>query len=114
MIENIIFYFACLLFALIGLGAIWKHRHDHTKIFFLIFIGTPIILGILFIGGINTLAALDIRELFTYVKEAEAQIDSRNRMILVTCIIFSIIAYLIITICLLLQTKKRIVNGTRR
>ena len=65
-------------------------------------------------SGINILIAIDIREMFTYVKEASMQIESRNRMILVTCIIFSIIAYLTITICLLLQTKKYMTNETMR
>ena len=110
MIENITFYFVSLLFALIGVGALGRHKHDHAKIFFLIFIGVPIILAVLFVAGINAWAVLDIRELFIYVKQAEAQIDSRNRMLLVTCLIFSVIAYLTIALCVLLQTKKRIKN----
>ena len=109
MIENLIFYFICFFFALIGLGVIWTKRESYTKLFIILFMGIPFAFIIIsYAGNIHTMSLLDIRELLSYVSKDNNQLTGRGRMLMVTLIIFSIIVFLTVTINLLLQLKNRI------
>ncbi len=108
MIENIIFYFICIFFSFIAFGAIWSHRYKHTKIFVTILVIIPAIFGLLYLSKANIASLLDIREIFSYLSYSGNQMAGRGKMLLVTILIFFIIAYFTIIICLLFQIKKRI------
>ena len=112
MVENIIFYLIMLFFAFIALGANWKHRYSYTKIYLLIIFSVPILVLIINTFFFNIAAIFDIREIFSYSGDtSHGQLLGRIRVMPVGALILGIVAYLTISLFLIMQLIKRI---TRR
>ena len=110
MIENITFYFICLIFALIGLGAIWEKRFSFTTPFILYIAGTTSFVLLLYLGGLNVFQLFDVRQLLGLSDLTSTQPGSRRIMPAIAIVFTGATAYITIIICLFLQLKKRITN----